>query len=386
MMPVSHTRPDDPMEHFVGWCRDTVLPFWARHGVDRKHGGFYEQLHFDGRPDVRANRRVRVSARQIYAFSHASVLGWLDARELVGWGVDYLVSKTYRPDGEPGFVHLLDGEGAVCDARRDLYDHAFHILGLSWAYQATQDSQILKLARDTLAYTDEAMSAKEGGWHEGSEAIMPRRQNPHMHMFEALLALYEASEDAHYLCRAEEVLHLLETRFVDPKTGMLMENFDGALCPIHPIRLEPGHMAEWCWLLHRYAMLSGQKMHRLANLLGQNADQFASKGDGLLLEAFAGNGDIIKPSHRLWAQIEWLKSMLARFGAGEGGMMENASALLGKVREPYLEVETPGLWMDQFDREGTPMATYVPASIVYHLVSAAAEAQSALKISKGQQV
>ncbi|PHS21226.1 MAG: hypothetical protein COA85_13210, partial [Robiginitomaculum sp.] len=78
---------------FIKWCRDDVLPFWKSHGVDHKSGGFYEQLHFDGTPDNQAVRRLRVSSRQIYAYSQASVLGWMDARALVNWAVDYLVSK-----------------------------------------------------------------------------------------------------------------------------------------------------------------------------------------------------------------------------------------------------------------------------------------------------
>ena len=367
---------------FIKWCRDDVLPFWQSHGVDHKSGGFYEQLHFDGMPDDQAVRRLLVTSRQIYAYSQASVLGWMDARALVNWAVDYLVSKPRYGDDGPGFVHLLHPDGTVCDARRDLYDHAFHILALSWAYRATNDAQILTLAKETLAFVDEAMETANGGWQEGLPAHLPRRQNPHMHMFEALLALYEASGDRAILKRVDDITVLLAERFTDPKTGILFEDFNADLSPIRPARVEPGHMAEWCWLLHKRAAIQGTAPDNLAIIMGKNADAYAPEGHGFLLDAFDENANILTPTRRLWGQTEWLKSMLVRFEAGDTIMAEQAGALLRRVQASHLDTALAGLWVDQFDLDGTPVSEHVPASIVYHLVSAAAEAQSVIKNMK----
>jgi mannose-6-phosphate isomerase len=272
-------------------------------------------------------------------------------------------------------VHLLDADGSICDARRDLYDHAFHILALSWAYRATGDAQILALAIETLAFVDEAMGCAQGGWFEGCPASLPRRQNPHMHMFEALLALFEASGDTAYLNRAGDIAVLLAERFIDPDTGLLFENFDDDLVPIRPARIEPGHMAEWCWLLHKYATLTAEPPLGIALTLGKHADALAPKGQGFLLDGFDENLNILTPSRRLWGQTEWLKSMLVRFEAGDEDMSVMADALLRRIRGSYFEENLPGLWMDQFDLQEAPMATHVPASIVYHLVSAATEVE-----------
>ncbi|PHS21627.1 MAG: mannose-6-phosphate isomerase [Robiginitomaculum sp.] len=361
--------------NFINLCRDDIVPFWANHGVDRKQGGFYERLHFDGTPDLRTARRLRVTSRQIYAFAHASVAGWVDERALVNWAVDYLVSTPRHRDGAPGFVHLLDADGSICDARRDLYDHAFHILALSWAYRATGDAQILALAIETLAFVDEAMGCVKGGWQEGDATALPRRQNPHMHMFEALLALFEASGDTAYLNRAGDIAVLLAERFTDQKTGLLFEDFDDDLVPIRPARIEPGHMAEWCWLLHKYAALKAEAPLDIALILGKHADALAPKGQGFLLDGFDENLNILTPSRRLWGQTEWLKSMLVRFEAGNEGMAVMADALLGRMHSSYFETTTPGLWMDKFDLQGVPLANHVPASIVYHLASAATEVE-----------
>ncbi|MDQ7020202.1 MAG: AGE family epimerase/isomerase, partial [Robiginitomaculum sp.] len=336
------------------------------------------KLHFDGTPDEQVARRLRVTSRQIYAFSQASVLGWMDARALVNWAVDYLVSKPRYGNNGPGFVHLLHPDGTVCDARRDLYDHAFHILALSWAWRATKDSQILALAQETLDFVDEAMGAEGGGWQEGLPAQLPRHQNSHMHMFEALLALYEASGDAGILKRLDGTAALLAERFIDPKTGTLFEDFHADLTPIHPAKVEPGHMAEWCWLLHKRAAIQHAAPDELAKMMGQNADAYAPKGRGFLLDAFDEDGNILRFTRRLWGQTEWLKSMLVRYDAGDANMRAQAGALLRRLQSSYFDTTLAGLWIDQFDLDGNPVSEHVPASIVYHLVSAAAEAQSVL--------
>ncbi len=371
-------------QRFIDWCSGDVLPLWAKQGVDRKRGGFFEQLHFDGTPDEQVLRRVRVTSRQIYAFSHASLLGWSDFRELVSWGVDYLVSKVLRVDNEPGFAHLLDADGAICDRRRDLYDHAFHILALSWAYRATGDAQMLTLAKDTLAFVDESMGAPNGGWQEGVPATNPRRQNPHMHMYEALLALYEASGDESFLSRAGDIGALLAERFIDSETGLLFEFFGPDLEPEKPASIEPGHMAEWCWLLHCHARLHEADVIELAQKMGCAADGFGQKGKGFLLDAYTVTGDVLSKSRRLWGQTEWLKSMVVRYGNGNEQMGKQMANLLERIRTNYLTTEVPGLWIDQFDSDGCVLSENVPASIVYHLVSAAAEVTRTVKSIEDQ--
>ncbi len=370
----------DNAQRFTQWCRDDILPLWIERGTDRKRGGFFEQLHFDGRPDEHAVRRVRVSARQIYVFAHASTSGWLDGEDLVSWGVDYLMDTAWRADGAPGFAHLIDADGAVCDHRRDLYDHAFHILALCTAYRATQDSQILGLANETLAYVDEAMQAPNGGgWLEGVPDSLPRRQNPHMHMLEALLALYEASPDRAVLKRADEVITLFTERFLDQKTGQLYEDFDADLTAIRPARIEPGHMAEWCWLLHYRARLDETPVNELAAHMGKMADQYGQRQNGCLYSAYDEEGDLLTPTHRLWSQTEWLKSLMCRMGQDGAALAAQTADLLGRIDGLYRGDHRPGLWMDQFDQYDQPLSDHVPASIVYHLVSAAAEVERWLK-------
>lgn len=358
---------------FVSWCRYDMIPLWAGIGWDGKYGGFFEDMHLDGSPDRTVNRRVRVTSRQVYAFAHASRLGWFDGRELVAKGIEWLLDKGRGKDGGPGFTHLVDDAGNEVNNKRDLYDHAFHILGFANAARATGDSQILALARQTLDFVEDALgSSSDVGWQEDTEGTLPRRQNPHMHMTEALIAMYQATEDAAYLRRAGEIISLLQERWVDPTSNTLLEFFDTEWNPVDPRTPEPGHMVEWCWLelsLRR----CGAHISTDLSLWPDLAARLGSSQAGLLLDAITTDGMPASDTSRLWAQTEWLKSLCALQDAGTARTAAQMETVAGRIFKHYLILEPAGLWIDKVDRDGNPLSTRVPASIVYHLFSAAAE-------------
>ena len=113
---------------------------------------------------------------------------------------------------------------------RDTYGHAFVLLGLAWYYRLTKDAQIRAIVDSTLAFVDEGLASQNGGYVDAvpaPDAI--RRQNPHMHLFEACLALYEALEDPQHLTRAAAIFDLFAERFFQPATGTLCEYFTAEL-------------------------------------------------------------------------------------------------------------------------------------------------------------
>ena len=121
-------------EQIVGTLRqlmvDHALPLWASKGWDDRNGGFIERLNLDGSPDAAAHKRVRVQARQIYCYAKAAQFGWYPgAKELALKALDLLITRASSPDGQPGYVHLLDAGGSVIDAKRDAYDHCIVLLG-----------------------------------------------------------------------------------------------------------------------------------------------------------------------------------------------------------------------------------------------------------------
>src|SRR6202011_3218551 len=162
------------------------LPLWSGEGWDSAAGGFVERLDIEGRADRAAPRRVRVQARQIYCFAKAARMGWYpEGREIAIKGLEYLLAKAKSPDGRPGFVHLLGPDGSAINLARDTYDHAFVLLALATVFQLGGDVQVGDEIKSLVAFLDTSLRSPHGGFLEGIPAKLPRRQNPHMHLFEA---------------------------------------------------------------------------------------------------------------------------------------------------------------------------------------------------------
>ena len=182
---------------------DHCLPLWSTEGWDDKAGGFVDRLDSDGRADASAPRRVFVQARQIYCYAKAAQMGWYpDGRAIALKGLEHLLSKAKAPDGKPGFVHTLKPDGTVLDPLRDSYDHAFVLLALATVYGLDRDAQIRAEIDALCHFVDTQLRSPHGGVHEGLPVSLPRRQNPHMHLFEAMIAAFDATHDLVFQNRA----------------------------------------------------------------------------------------------------------------------------------------------------------------------------------------
>lgn len=359
-------------KRFEDWFVTRALPLWADAGVD-SNGGFFEALDSTGAP-VPGRRRVRVQCRQVHTFTEAARRGWLAGGDAIAArGFDRLIATAVPNDGARGCVHALHDDGSVDQHLRDLYDQAFLILACAARIRATDDKRALTVAKNTLAFLDREFASPHGGYREDDHGGHPRRQNPHMHLFEALLALANATGDPAILERAHRIEALFRAKFFDAKAGVLREFFsdDWSLIDKVSDRIEPGHMAEWVALLHRYERQSGEKRSGIKKALYEGAEMRRIPG-----EAFLPNGALFgaRPavaSRRLWPQTEFLRATIIL------GQLADAASLIDEIFKSYLNAGVEGLWVDEFDAEDAPVAAPVPASILYHLLEAVCAAADA---------
>jgi mannose/cellobiose epimerase-like protein (N-acyl-D-glucosamine 2-epimerase family) len=366
---------------FIRWMQHESLPFWTMKGWDEKHGGFYERFDCHGRPDAAALRRTRVQWRQIYVLAHASLLGWADGLKLAFKGLEHLLSRAWSPEGKPGFAERLRADGSVESARRDAYDHAFALLALGWLARASGDAQVRSLLDVVFAFVREDLSDPQGFLLESLPPALPRRQNPHMHMFEAMLALAETVAHPDALAEAARYRRMLETTFLDRKTRYLLEFFDDdwkSVIENGASLVEPGHMAEWVWLLRKHDQLTGQSASPLGTHFLGAALRAAEPVHGFLIDEIDTLSHPRKLSRRLWPQTELIKAWLAQAETGADRADEAAEQMIARLMENYLSGPFPGGWFDQFDAQGATMGEFVPASTLYHIFVAAVEADRVL--------
>ena len=243
--------------------------------------------------------------------------------------------------------------------------------------KATGDDVYGTWIDETLAVVDEVLAAPAGGWAESDAHELPRRQNPHMHLLEASLALHETSGEARHLARAAEIVSLFRTRFFDEQLKTLREFFGPEWQRADAYgsdRLDPGHMMEWVWLLRRYQRSSRQSVARLTDDLFAAAEWLGVDAAGFLLDEVSPSGEPISDGRRLWPQTEYLKACLVQYEAtGEGVYLASGDRMAARLFESYLKVAVPGLWIDRFDLAGDPAVDHVPASILYHLLAPVVE-------------
>jgi mannose-6-phosphate isomerase len=363
----------------LDWVRNAALPLWGSIGVDWTRGGFHERLDFDGRPVEHVAKRLMVQGRQLYVFCHAGLLGWYpDARPLADRCAEYMLASFYRADGKAGFVHSLAPDGGVADATRDLYGHAFALFGLAWYHRLTGDGEVLKVADATLAFVDEALACDHGGYHDAAptrDAI--RRQNPHMHLFEALLALHASTAEAKYLTRATGLFELFASRFFQPASGTLAEYFTQDLRPLPDARgriTEPGHHYEWIWLLRKFAAASGADVETYCSALYDHADRHGWDANEFVVDEIDSGGVMLKSSRRSWPHAECLRANIVEGERGRPDCDERAARALARITDTFVGRPTAGGFIDHVDGTGAALVAMMPASTLYHLFGALAEA------------
>jgi mannose-6-phosphate isomerase len=358
---------------------DHCLPLWSTEGWDQSTGGFVERLGIDGRADRTAPRRVRVQARQIYCFAKAAQLGWYpEGAEIARKGLDYLLAKAKSPDGRPGFVHLLAPDGAVLNPLRDTYDHAFVLLALAALYQLNGDAQVRAEIDSLMQFFDTVLRSPDGGYSEGVPATLPRRQNPQMHVFEALIATFDATHDQSFQARAGELFGLFVANLYDGEKQVLGEYFEQDWSRIEPVCVEPGHQAEWVWLLKGFERITGCPTGRHRGQLLASALRYRDPATGMLVDEGDADGNIRKSTRRCWPQTEIAKAWIAQAEAGEAGAADDARAALQCLHQHYLMHPVAGGWYDQFDAQGRSLVDTIPASSFYHILCAIAEADRVL--------
>jgi len=376
-----------PLDSFLAWMRDDALPVWLQQGFDGSRDLFYEKLHLDGRPDAGSVLRTRTEVRQIYTYSHAALLGFTPVDHsltIAKRTAERLRQLAWAPDGKPGWVHRLNADGSVNDNRRDLYDHAFMLLGFTWLAKATGEARYTGWVEETLDYIDRDLSAFYEGWLESDRRELPRRQNPHMHLLEASLALYETTGDPRHLTRADAVVALFHRHFFDAEAGVLREFF-GPTWEIDPCyephRLEAGHHMEWVWLLRCHAQHRDYDADEICERLFDTARRIGlDPTSGFLADESDESGRPLVAKRRLWSQTEYLRTLIEQASTlCDPDLMGEAHDLADRLMATYLAGTPRGTWRDRFDLSGTLATDHIPGSTLYHLFTAAVAAHQFLQ-------
>jgi len=367
---------------------DELLPLWSRHGVDVETGAFHARLAPSLEPVLEDPRRLLVQLRQIFVFSCAAAMGAPGALEHALRGFEFL-RERFWDDARGGLFLTLTPAGEPMDRRKDTYAHAFVLLSMAACYRATGEGETLRVADRVLALLEEHLADEvhggfaEAGDQDWSQLDEPRRQNPHMHLFEGLLALHEVRPGGVYLVAARRILELLIARWIEPESGALREFYTRDWSPAEGEAgriAEPGHHFEWVWLLHEFARLAddaaaieaADRLYAFASRHGVDAEC------GGVYDQISCSAQVLRDTKRLWPQTEYVRALAVRAERqGDRDAREQLDHMLELCRERYIDPRHGG-WREHLNRDLSPASDLMNATSVYHVWGALTEAANVL--------
>lgn len=296
-------------------------------------------------------------------------------------GYEFLL-RTDRDHLHDGWYFAATPEGEVFDGSKDLYGHAFLLFALAWLHRAFAAPGAMNLAAQTMDTLHSRMTLPYGGFHataarEWTPAVGPLLQNPHMHLFEAVLALHDVSGDPRWMEEADALTRLFRDSLYHRATGTLREVFGvGWVTRLEQGTIvEPGHQFEWVWLLDRYRRQGGT-----IDVTAEIKALFSFARSHGFDEEYEGIHDQVDPNatpllqtRRIWPVAEALKAYVVMEAAGRAMPVE-ADRLAANLLRDFVTHERAG-WHETLTREGVPTMTDLPASTPCHMFLASIEAE-----------
>jgi mannose/cellobiose epimerase-like protein (N-acyl-D-glucosamine 2-epimerase family) len=309
-----------------------TMAFYHPHAIDPA-GGFFQYFKDDGTIYDRRHRHLVSSTRFVFNYAMAAMAS----------AHDTALAKSYLDAAKHGLRYLRDVHrnaqtGGYTwtirdDQPEDRTNHAYGVAFVLLAYSTALKVGIGEAAEwmeetwqllekrywdaDAGLYRDEA----DVDWNFSSY----RGQNANMHMCEAMLAAYQASDDPRYLERALMLADHMTRRQAAKADGLVWEHYDSAWNVnwdyhrdnpkdlFRPWGYQPGHQTEWAKLLMIMEPLLLERgreenwllptaMHLFDTALARAWDET----NGGIAYGFAPDGSVCDGDKYFWVQAESL--------------------------------------------------------------------------------
>ena len=301
-----------------------VMSFYGEQALDPS-GGFFHHYLDDGRVYDRASRHLVSATRFVVTHAVAFELSG-DARFRQGAAHALRFVQDAFLDRQTGGYHWTlqwkDGVATPTDRTRHLYGLAFVMLAAARAARNGVDGAAQVLA-DTFALAEQRFFEPAAQLYADEATpdwvLSPYRgQNANMHACEAMIAAFEATQDARYLQRAEALAHGITVRLAAATGGDIWEHYRADWTPdwdynrhdhsniFRPWGYQPGHFTEWAKLLCQLDALHPQPWH-LPRAMALFDRAWAAAWDGVhggMHYGFAPDGSICHPAKYHWVQAE----------------------------------------------------------------------------------
>ena len=309
-----------------------TMAFYHPHAIDPA-GGFFQYFKDDGTIYDRSHRHLVSSTRFVFNYAMAS----MEFADQTALAAEYLEATRhglrYLRD-----VHLNKETGGYTWTIRDgqaedRTNHAYGVAFVLLAYSTALKAGIKEAATwmdETWALLEKRYWDAEHGlyrdeadvdWHFSSY----RGQNANMHMCEAMLAAYQASDDVRYLERAYTLADHMTRRQAAKADGLVWEHYDSEWNVdwdyhrdnpkdlFRPWGYQPGHQTEWAKLLMIMEPLllergreESWQLPTARHLFDTALARAWDETNGGIAYGFAPDGSVCDGDKYFWVQAESL--------------------------------------------------------------------------------
>ena len=243
---------------------DNILEYWSKQTIDPKYGGFIGQIDCNEYKNFEAEKGSVLNARILWSFSAGyAITKNEDHKRLAKEAFEYIINYFY--DSEFGGIFWsINPDKTPKDTKNQIYALAFTIYGMSEYYAISKDEKALEysilLYKKIQEYSYDPINkgyfeAFTRDWQpiedlrlSDKDANEKKTMNTHLHIVEGYANLYKVWKDETLKNDIVELLEVIETHFINKKTGHLRLFFNENWIE-KPDVISYGHDIEAAWLL-----------------------------------------------------------------------------------------------------------------------------------------
>lgn len=298
----------------------SIFAFYDPIVVDPQ-GGYFQNYLDDGEIFNPSFKQLVSSTRIVVNYAQAStILKNAAYKKIAEHGLDF-VEQVHWQEESQSYAWTLENNKPL-DMTQQAYGYAFVLL----AYSAIQKNKIRSVEhkiKQTFELLEQRFWQQEYGLY--ADEISPqgvlddyRGQNSNMHLCEALIAAYEATNDSIYLDRAQVLAENITVRQANLTDGLIWEHYTTSFEPdwdynkedpknlYRPWGFQPGHQTEWAKLLlglNRHVP-SEKLVQKAKFLFEQGYDRAWDEKNGGLIYGFDPQGNCCDGDKYFWVQAE----------------------------------------------------------------------------------
>lgn len=370
----------------------SILDFYTPSVVDNS-GGYHQNYLDDGSLFDTHFKQLVSSTRIIVNYANAwTLFEQPQYKDIALHGLHYLETVHWQADSQR-YAWTLDNHQPL-DMTQQAYGYAFVLL----AYAAVRKAGLIDNDQpllDTYALLESRFWQSEYGLYadeiSADGVLSPYRgQNANMHLCEAMLAAWEATEKPQFLQRAQQLAENIARRQADLTDGLVWEHYSEDFRPdweynktdpknlYRPWGFQPGHQTEWSKLLltlHRHAPATWQ-LERASSLFDRAWENALDKEYGGLIYGFDPQGNWCDDDKYFWVQAESFAAAAMLYKAtGESKYLQQYEALW-QYSWQHMVDHQHGAWFRLLNRDNSKTSdqkSAAGAKCDYHTLGACIE-------------